>query len=75
MKKGIGSLILLVLLCLAAQAPASAATTERVSVASDGTQANAGSDLCEDICPPGAISCGFHIVLGDSQGAESTPTT
>ncbi len=33
-----------VLLCLAAQVPASAATTERVSVASDGTQANAGSD-------------------------------
>ena len=33
------------------------------------------SCCCEDICPPGAISIGFHIVLGDSQGAESTPTT
>ncbi len=30
---------------------------------------------CEDVCSPGAISCGFCIVLGDSHGAESTSTT
>ena len=47
----------IVLLCLAAQAPASAATTELVSVASNGTQANAGSDWAwvggPGVRPPG----------------------
>jgi PKD repeat protein len=65
-----------VLLCLAAQLPASAATTERVSVASDGAQANAGSDagggspwLSGDGSCVAFQSAASNLVPGDTNAA------